>query len=130
MRHKRFLDGMQLSVFGQALYGPDSAPGNCLDTHLTGRNRLIVNQHRTGATRALSTTEFGTGQPQVGAQQPQKGTITVDTQGHGLVVERKCDGFNHKDLPFVEVDAYSWLKNRFRVNGSKGQGFKVQDSKL
>ena len=67
------LDGMQLAVFGKPLDGSDIASGNCGYRYLTGGNRLFIYQHRTGATKALTTTEFGAGQPPGQFVKPKEG---------------------------------------------------------
>jgi hypothetical protein len=100
MVHEGLLDGMQLPVLGKSLDGADIASGDVTDRQLTRGHRFVVDEHRAGTAEAFPASELGTGECQIGSQHPQKESILVDTQGHGFLVERKGDGFDHGE-PFL-----------------------------
>ena len=93
---ERLLQRMKVAVRRQPLDGEDFLAAHVLYGKLAGAHRFLVDDHRASAAQAGAAAELGSGQSQVGAQDPEQHPVAFDFQFGRFAVEFKINGFFHR----------------------------------
>ena len=107
----------------EAFDGRDFGPLGCVDGELTRPDRLAVQEHRTGTTLADSTTEFGAGEPERFAQNPEQGV-----RSSGGVEEGGTININEDDATVtltIDFDANNTGKLKIKSKNNRDALFNM-----
>jgi hypothetical protein len=90
-----FLQGMELTVFGQSLNGRDRLARNGFYLEQARALGFAVHNHRAGPAKPFSAAVLCAGQAQVIPQNPEKNATGIDFKTHRLSVKRESYGLFH-----------------------------------